>query len=252
VTLSATQQSLSPHDMPTAGFEGAVSGMTLADLLQIKNISRFSGCLSVEHRGKRGLIYFRDGEPIHAEQDRLTGTAAFFQIAAWPGGEFKAVPKVATTCHTISNSLTFLLLESLRLKDEQSQGQTGNQPPHHDTQPAASGHTGGTTMSSDINGKLQSIPDVTYAVVLTRDGTPVDDSSYEGATYAANGIYLSMFASRLGSQLGVGEFVSAAVQGCDNHLLLFRSKQHYLSISVNGSSQLGAVEAAVRKSMTQK
>ncbi|HPX62377.1 MAG TPA: DUF4388 domain-containing protein [Deltaproteobacteria bacterium] len=232
-----------------SGFEGALSGMTLADLIQIKNINRFTGCLTVENADRKGTIFFRDGEMVHAEMENLTGREAFFAIMEWSTGEFKADPKVVTTCRTINESLTYLLLESHRLQDEQNLTKSSDAPIAPSGEQTV--HNGGQTMS-DINNKLQTIPDVEYAVVQTKEGVPVDDSSYEGATYAANGLYVSMFANQLGSLLGAGELISAAIQGSNHHLLLFQSKTHYLNILVKGTSQLGAVESSIRKVLTQK
>jgi hypothetical protein len=38
----------------------------------------------------------------------------------------------------------------------------------------------------------------------------------------------------------------------DNHLLLFESKQHYLSISLAGTANLAAAESDIRKALTPK
>jgi predicted regulator of Ras-like GTPase activity (Roadblock/LC7/MglB family) len=231
------------------GFEGALSGMTLADLIQIKNINRFSGCLSVEHGSQKGVVFFRDGELVHAELDDKTGREAFFDIIHWPNGEFRADPKIVTTCRTINESLTYLLLEAHRLKDEMSNIQTTEEPPKTVQEPAV---RKGEKSMSDINNKLRVIPEVEYAVVLTKEGVPVDDATYEGATYAASGLYLSMFATQLGALMGAGDLVSAAVQGTSHHMLLFQSKTHFLNITLAGSSQLGAVETSVRAALAQK
>jgi hypothetical protein len=55
------------------GFVGAVSGMSLADIIQVKGGNRYSGCLIVENMNKCGTVYFRDGEIVHAEQANLSG-----------------------------------------------------------------------------------------------------------------------------------------------------------------------------------
>ena len=230
------------------GFEGEISGMTLADLLQIKNISRFSGCLSVEHRGQSGMIYFRDGELVHAELGDLEGHDAFCKIIHWPSGEFRSTPKLATTCHTIRENLTFLLLEAHRIKDEQGRSEQEQATPKLKKSISPKG----ATSMSDINTKLKAIPEVEYAVVLNKSGLPTDDDSYDAATHSANAYFLSLFAGKLGNQLGTGELLSASVQGQDHHLLVFQSKNHFLSVTVDGSSQLGAVESTVRKMLSQK
>jgi hypothetical protein len=61
-----------------------------------------------------------------------------------------------------------------------------------------------------------------------------------------------MFATQLGSLMGAGDLVSAAVQGTSHHMLLFQSKTHFLNITLAGSSQLGAVETSVRAALAQK
>jgi len=79
------------------GFVGAVSGMSLADIIQVKGGNCYSGCLTVEHKNNSGAIFFRDGEIVHAEQGGLQGEEAFYHILMWEGGRFQSKPKVATT-----------------------------------------------------------------------------------------------------------------------------------------------------------
>ncbi len=107
--------------------------------------------------------------------DDLTGRDAFFQILQWPNGEFRTDPKVVTTCRTISESLTYLLLEAHRLQDEEKY-QGLEEPKERLT---ASNVGKGSQSMSDINTKLKTVPEVEYAVVQTKEGVPVDDASFE-------------------------------------------------------------------------
>lgn len=231
-----------------SGFVGALKGMSLADLLQIKNSSKFSGCLSVVRNHQKGLIFFRDGELVHAELGDLDGLDAFFAIMLWKSGEFHAEPKIATTCHTINEGLTFLLLESHRLQDEFGRTATLTDTIHAES-PRKFKHQ---ARISNINTRLAGIPEIKYAVVLSKEGIPVDDDSFQGAEYAANGMFLSMFTSSFGHELGLGELVSATVHGEQSHLLLFKSKNNYLNVVAAGSSQPTAVEVRLRQAMAQK
>jgi hypothetical protein len=61
-----------------------------------------------------------------------------------------------------------------------------------------------------------------------------------------------MIGDQIGGIFGVGEVKAAALHGKDQHLLLFESKNHYLSVAVKGDNQLGAVEAEVRKALSPK
>ncbi len=226
------------------GFEGSVVGMTLADLIQVKSTCHFTGGLSVKHRNQSGIIFLRDGNIIHAEQDSKTGCDAFYAIMHWTDGEFRALPKITTAKLTINESVTFLLLEAHRRMDEEARDSARKL--------FQTTTTGGVPMVSNIYDRLKSVDGVEYAVVLNRDGAPSDDSSYEGEVNAAKGLYLSMFSTKLGNILGTGEFVSASVQGKENNLLLFKSQSQYLFVNVTGVNPLSTVESELRKILTKK
>jgi predicted regulator of Ras-like GTPase activity (Roadblock/LC7/MglB family) len=105
---------------------------------------------------------------------------------------------------------------------------------------------------SDINQKLRVIPDVECALVMTKDGAVVDDSSYEAEALGAYTQFLARFSASLGSQLGVGGLKSVAVHGSDHHLFLLESKSHYLGVSAKGSGNVNAVDAEIRRLMAPK
>ena len=44
----------------------AIAGLTLAEAIETNAANRFSGCLTVQYGGSIGLIFFRDGELVHA------------------------------------------------------------------------------------------------------------------------------------------------------------------------------------------
>jgi len=231
------------------GFEGAVAGLTLPDVIQMNALNRFSGCITVHFRQRTGVIFFRDGEIIHAEQGEKTGETAFYEILQWPGGKFNLQPKVTTTSCTIREGWRYLLMEACRLLDEQrNQSQSARQP----AEGPASGNAGGNGMSSSISDRLSHIPGVAHAVLLSKDGAPVGDESYQRESLAAQAIYVAMLGDRIGGIFGVGEVKAAALSGKSQQLLVFESKSHYLGIAVSGESQLGAVEAEVRKALSPK
>ncbi len=223
------------------GFEGDMAGLGLADVIQLNAQNHFSGCVTVQNGESRGLVFFRDGEIIHVEQGESVGEEAFCDILEWPTGRFSSQPNLATTRSTIQKAWQHLLLDAYRQLDERRAARQGKPPPIRREAPARPAGAGG------IIEKLRRIAGVAYAVVQTKDGVRVEDDSYEGETLAGQAVYLAMVGKRLGSVLQTGEVNSAAVQGAGRHLLLFAAKSHYLSILVQSESQVGAVEAEVRK-----
>ena len=107
-------------------------------------------------------------------------------------------------------------------------------------------------MSASITEKLRQLPGVFQAVVLSKDGTPVRDTSYEAESLAAQAVYLAMIGGQLGAAFETGDLKAAAVEGKTSHLLLYEAKSHYLGVAIRGECRLGAVEAEIRKTLSPK
>ncbi len=99
-----------------SGFSGTVTNASLHDIIQLICIGRNSCRMSVKSREKRGVIFFRDGEIVHAECDALRGEEAFFTIVSWELGLFEC-DVVSAEAETIQKSWDFLLMESMRRLD---------------------------------------------------------------------------------------------------------------------------------------
>ena len=99
-----------------AGFSGTVTNASLYDIIQLICIGRNSCRMRVRSREKEGLIYFRDGEIVHAECENLRGEEAFYAVVSWELGLFECDVVPAET-ETIQESWDFLLMESMRRLD---------------------------------------------------------------------------------------------------------------------------------------
>src|SRR5512136_2735338 len=82
------------------GFQGKVFGLQLTDIIQMNCLSRVTAALTITKDGEKGIIYFNEGEVIHAECGEDKGTDAFYKILSWEEGEFISnigfVPPVQT------------------------------------------------------------------------------------------------------------------------------------------------------------
>jgi predicted regulator of Ras-like GTPase activity (Roadblock/LC7/MglB family) len=221
-----------------SGFKGAVAGLSLTDVIQLKGHNKYTGAISVEYGESQGVIYFVDGEIIHAEQGAESGEQAIYEIIKWPGGSFNIHPEMTTTTCTIHYRTDFLLLEALRRMDEENAGAATNKT-------AGPAVTPRRTMSK-IAARLQEIPTITYAVLLDKQGAPVQDASVEAAALAAKGVFLARTGGAIGALMGLGEIKAAAVQTTNYNLLLYDSKQHYLSIAVKPDCNLDSVETEIK------
>lgn len=223
------------------GFQGAVAGLSLTDVIQLKGHNKYTGCITVIYGSSEGVIYFADGEIIHAVQGNDTGEEAIYQIIKWPGGNFNIHPEMTSNVCTIHYRTDFLLMEALRRLDEERAGVTATGGPGPSVTPRR-------TMSK-VAARLQEINGVTYAVLLDKEGTPLQDTSLEASALATKGLFLAKTSNQLGELMGLGDIKAAAVHTHDFHLLIYDSRQHYLSIAVKPEFNLDAVEGEIKSAL---
>lgn len=238
-----------------SGFQGEIAGLSLADVIQLKGHNKYCGCITVEYRDQRGAIFFVDGEIIHAEQGSHSGEDAIYAILKWPSGSFALAPEMTTNVCTIHCSLNFLLLEAHRRMDEEAheqeesfkdvieQSERRQQPRQPD--PAVPEQR---TMSAAA-ARVMGVSAVTYAVLLDKQGHPVQDDSQEAESLAAKGLFLAQSSINLGELMGLGELKSAVAQTDNFDLLMYDSRQHYLSIAIKPNSKLDGVEAEIKSAL---
>jgi hypothetical protein len=221
-----------------SGFKGAVAGLSLTDVIQLKGHNNYTGAISVAYGELQGVIYFADGQIIHAVQGDESGEQAIYEIIKWPGGTFNIHPEMTANACSIHYRTDFLLLEALRRLDEENAGAPVNKS-------AGPSVTPRRTMSK-IAARLQEITNITYAVLLDKQGAPVQDTSIEAVALAAKGIFLAKTGNQFGELMGLSGIKAAAVQTSNYHLLMYDSKQHYLSIAVKPDCNLDNVESEIK------
>ncbi len=246
------------HTENVRGFKGAVTGLPLSDVIQLKGHNMFTGCIFVNYGDKQGVIYFQDGEIVHAEQGRTEGERAFYEIISWPGGRFDIEAKIISDRKTIDKRLTHLLLDAHRMIDEGKIDEMGGEQEKVDSSSEARPRL----TANSVCLKLMSIPGVAYAVMFGADGVPVEDGSSEALALSVQGHAMvthggklgEMFGhgGKLGELFGVGGVKSLAVQDRKRQLLLFEVRNFHLILAIKGNVQLAQVEAELRKSFAAK
>ena len=100
------------------GFQGKVVGLQLTDIIQMNCLSRLTTALIVTRDGEKGIIYFNEGEVVHAECGSQKGTEAFYRILSWQEGEFVSNIGFVPPVQTIYQSWEHLLVEAMRRDDD--------------------------------------------------------------------------------------------------------------------------------------
>ncbi len=103
-------------------FSGALSEMSVVDLLQTIDVSRKSGVLTlVSDDGQEGMISFDSGAVINATVEDLVGEDAVYRHLLWREGTFDLeFRRVSLSERTVHRTTQALLMEGMRRLDEWS------------------------------------------------------------------------------------------------------------------------------------
>jgi hypothetical protein len=222
-----------------------MAGLGLVDLIQLHSRNRFSGCFRVQHAENLGLVFFRDGEIVHAEHGSKSGVEAFCDVLEWPRGQFSVEANVVTARRTIQMRCEHLLLEAHRMLDERRARLRAATPPPRSEPPASAAGPHPAVQTA------RTVPGVANAVLLAKDGSQIGREGYEADVLAGETAYLATVGAELGALLQAGEFRAAAVQGTLRHLLLLATKTQYLGVSLRPEAEVWAVDAAIRDALTK-
>ena len=104
---------------------GSLAQMNVIDLVQSLEMGRKSCLLTLTKDGDKCEMYFSEGQVPHATYGSLNGDAAVFKVLKWTGGNFQINFEGKTKQQTTTLNTQGLLMEGLRLLDEEKRDQGG-------------------------------------------------------------------------------------------------------------------------------
>lgn len=107
----------------SGGFSALLTQLTTLDIIQLKCLARSTVALDfVGDEDKRGRVYFKDGEIVHAEAGAVKGVEAFNEIVGWRSGQVTEVSDGPAPTRTIEGHWQGLLMHAVHWVDEHKQG----------------------------------------------------------------------------------------------------------------------------------
>ena len=100
------------------GLGGSLTDITIPDILQLMEVQRKSGTLSLDFEGAVGKIFMLGGSMVHAEYGKLTGEIAVHKMLHKTKGSFHFDPREPKTEKTIHRPTTTVLMDAARNMDE--------------------------------------------------------------------------------------------------------------------------------------
>lgn len=118
--VDLVQALLSPATAPESEkFQGTLSDLHLADIIQLKCMSGSSAALQFTGpQGEKARVYFESGQVRHATAPDKEGIAAFNEIVNWKGGQISEVSGSGSVPKTIDLDWQILLMDAVREIDE--------------------------------------------------------------------------------------------------------------------------------------
>lgn len=105
--------------------QGRLEEMSILDLMQSLEMGQKSCQLTIRHGGEECNLFFSAGQCRDARLGKLEGEPAVFQAVRWADGEFEINFNATPSRETIQRTTTGLLMEALRLADEEQRDGTG-------------------------------------------------------------------------------------------------------------------------------
>jgi CheY-like chemotaxis protein len=105
--------------------QGRLEEMGMMDLMQSLEMGQKSCELTIRHNGEICVMGFAGGHCKDAKLGKLEGEPAVFQAVRWQAGDFEINFNAQAAREIISRTTTGLLMEALRLVDEEQREATG-------------------------------------------------------------------------------------------------------------------------------
>lgn len=102
---------------------GKLQEMSLPTLIQMICTEQRKAALVVRHeRLEEGVLFFEDGEIVHARVGALVGADAVYQLLQWQKGAFHLGDQVRIPRRTVNQPWRYLVLEGMKKFDEENVG----------------------------------------------------------------------------------------------------------------------------------
>jgi CheY-like chemotaxis protein len=242
------------------GFEGSVFDLQLTDVIQLNCLCRITAALKVDRGDQEGVIYFDDGELVHAECEGKTGKEALFAILSWREGKFDHERGARPAQQTISQNWEHLLVEGMRKSDEELASTGGAlgipsgaySPPveKKDSQIAVTVHSQNEEGAVEL--AVEAIAGMTGCegtVIVSEDGTvlahrAVEDATREGIVVAS----LGAFSRRVSQILKTGELKCIQL-GRKKRKVILESLPQYVEVRLREGVRFEQVSPSIWKAV---
>jgi hypothetical protein len=100
---------------------GTLDDFNFAEVLQLMNLTRKTGTLTVRRGPQQAVLHLREGQVIDAVFGDTEGQQVIYQLLGWDQGQFELTRSQASVVRTIHDRTENLIMEGVRRVDELNQ-----------------------------------------------------------------------------------------------------------------------------------
>ncbi len=251
------------------GSEGHITGFSIASFLQLLEHEKKSCTLIVKSKGRKGVLYFQQGNLINARSGNEQGLDAALEIVCWTHPEIEIQHKCGETEQLIEEPLGYILIESSRLRDEKRNFATMEDsvveeemdelelndlgplkelsnadfalPGEEEEQPDSK-------IDNALANAIMATGDVDRLIMLSRDGKMLASRNFDDRVVATSLAFVKVSAEQMRDIGGFTGPHSIVLTLQDNKkIVITELAQTIFGVEVGGSTPAGSVPAMLAK-----
>ena len=208
--------------------EGNLRDFSLANIIQLNCSEQNTAKVTLDRRGKEGVIFFDGGSIKHAALGSLAGEEAVYELLRWRDANFRVESGVTTKEETVNTNWNALLLEGMRRIDE-----------------------GEASMADQMNERaeaLRALPGVEGVVLISRDGVVLAESIEGNAEReGAVAVFVGNAADQIGEVLSLTPFDWGVVTMTRDRVLVLGRAQFCAGLLLTEKTSPAMVSSEVAK-----
>lgn len=216
----------------------AVSGdlrdMPLTTLISINCNERNQSRLRLRHEGQEAFLFFDKGQLVHMTLGERQGEEIIYELLTWQEGSFDLEMDIPPPAHTVSTPWSNLVLDGMRIIDEDSAGWEADldewaEPTPEDILPQEVNEMATTrkkrseVLAEHLETLLAESADIHGAVIVGTDGLVLASNltlgGHDATRVGAEGAALLGLSKRTLESLKCGEFQIAILEGKDGWVI---------------------------------
>ena len=210
------------------GLVGNLKDLNITNIIELNCVEKSTAQVTIKTRAGDAMVFFNDGDIVHARWGDIRGTEALYRILRLTDGAFRVTSDIRPPERTIFESWKGLVLEGMRVYDETERLK-------------------GRIVHS-LADELRSFPGVSRLLVVAKNGTTVHEQGpVEPERAYAISAFLTAQGSALSDELHLGPLSYVAYVRGDEKEFVFDCDQFLVALSVPRTADIRPTGALIER-----